>query len=99
MTYAGIEILTSDDLDIAADRMVDLGPATVECPECRGRGDIWHVSGSAGLINMECPGCLGDGCILDLDPDDEGWEPEPPTPAAPALVPCRDCGGDGTRRM
>src|SRR5688572_20485370 len=99
MTYAGIEIQCSDDLEIAADRMADLEPATVVCPECDGRGDIWDVSGSAGLVNVECPCCLGDGSILHLDPDDAGWDPEPPTPAAPALLPCRDCGGDGTRRM
>ncbi len=29
-----------------------------------------------------------------LDP-----EPEPPMPASPALIPCRECGGDGYQRM
>ncbi len=30
-----------------------------------------------------------------------GWlpEPSPPTPAAPALIPCRDCRGEGSQRM
>jgi len=30
-----------------------------------------------------------------------GWlpEPSPPTPAAPVLVPCRDCFGEGSQRM
>jgi DnaJ-class molecular chaperone len=97
MTYAGIEIQCSDDLDRAADRMADLEPDTVECPECRGAGEVWDYSPTVGELKPECPCCLGDGCLLNVD--DEGWDPDPPTPAAPALVPCRDGGGDGTRRM
>jgi hypothetical protein len=58
------------------------------CPECRGARSITDYSPSHGYIDIACPACEGAGTILD---------PEPPTPAAPALVPCRECGGGTVR--
>ena len=37
--------------------------------------------------------------MADIDPDDVDWNPEPPTPAVPAVISCRECHGEGIRRM
>jgi hypothetical protein len=98
MTYAGIEITDTDSLIAAADILDDV-ESWITCPECDGCRSITDYSPSHGYITIECPACGGWGSVLDTDPDD--FDPEPPTPAAPALavvVPsfrcdtCRDTG-------
>jgi hypothetical protein len=82
MTYAGIEITDTDSLMAAADLMED-AETWITCPECDGAREITDYSPDTGWINIECPCCEGNGTILDVEPD---WDPEPPTPAAPALA-------------
>jgi hypothetical protein len=97
MTIAGIEITDTDSLMAAADILDDV-EQWVTCPECQGAKSIVDYSPDAGWINIECPACEGWGTVKDVEPD---FDPEPPTPAAPALavvVPlfrcdtCRDTG-------
>jgi hypothetical protein len=100
MTIAGINITDTDSLIAAAD-ILDDAETWIACPGCGGRRSITDYSPDAGWINVECPCCEGTGSILDVEPDGDDWEPEPPTPAAPALavvIPlyrcatCRDTG-------
>jgi hypothetical protein len=100
MTYAGIEITDADSLDAAADILADV-KTWITCPECGGARSITDYSPDRGWINIECPGCVGTGTILVAEPDGDGWESEPPTPAAPAVAAvlplyrcatCRDTG-------
>jgi hypothetical protein len=95
MTYAGIEITDTDSLMAAADLIED-AEAWITCPECDGAREITDYSPDAGWINIECPCCQRWGAVRDTDPDD--FDPEPPAPAAPAVLPCRECAGSGTRR-
>jgi hypothetical protein len=95
MTYAGLTITDADSLMAAADALDDVEEIT--CPECNGRRTIEDYDGW-DWIAVTCPCCQGCGTIEVREPD---WDPEPPTPAAPALavvVPlfqcetCRDTG-------
>jgi hypothetical protein len=96
MVIAGFNVTDADSLDAAAD-VLDEVENWITCPGCNGHKSITDYSPGLGWINIECPGCEGWGTILDTDPDD--FDPEPPTPAAPAAViplyrcpTCRDTG-------
>src|SRR4051794_32493384 len=102
MMHAGIEIIDGDGIDAASDRMADAEAAEVTCPECDGRRSITDYSPDRGWINIVCPACAGIGSVV-CDPNGaDAWDddPEPPTPASPAIVPakCRPCEGTGTKR-
>jgi hypothetical protein len=102
MTIAGENIVTVEDLEIAADVLADV--EEVRCWECNGKRSVTDYSPDRGWINIECPCCQGTGTMIAAEPDGDDWEPEPPTPAAPglALVPrtasnvtpirCQNCG-------
>jgi DnaJ-class molecular chaperone len=94
MAYAGIEITDTDSLVAAADLIEDV-ETWGTCEECRGSRSIVDYSPGLGYIEIECPACDGQGSVLDLGDD---FDPEPPTPAAPAVLSCRECAGSGTRR-
>src|SRR5215217_1358166 len=97
MVIAGINVTDTDSLDAAAD-IIEEAETWITCEECRGTRSITDYSPGLGYIEIECPACDGEGSVLDLGDD---WDPEPPSPAAPALavvVPlfrcptCRDTG-------
>src|SRR5215216_3670029 len=97
MTYAGLTITDADGLMAAADLMDDAEEVT--CPECDGARTVADLSpDTGGWVSVTCPCCDGVGTVIAIEPD---GDPEPPTPAAPALavvVPlfrcetCRDTG-------
>jgi hypothetical protein len=88
MVIAGINVTDTDSLTAASDMLDEIDEIT--CPECGGRRSITDYSPDAGWVNIVCPACLGIGSVPAGDPDADGYDPEPPTPAAPALalVPC-----------
>jgi hypothetical protein len=81
LTYAGIEITDTDSLMAVADLIED-ADVRIECPECLGARSITDYSPGLGYIDIQCPCCEGWGTIPDYDAD--YFDPEPPTPAAPA---------------
>jgi len=97
MVIVGINVIDADSLDAASD-LLDEIENWIDCPECDGARSITDYSPSHGYIDIECPCCEGNGMIVECNDDSD---PEPPTPAAPALaviVPfvrcatCRDTG-------
>ena len=80
------------------------------CPECRGEGEVWDYSPTAGMLSLSCPCCGGDGEVEDADGDALYDDPRVSAPydlaggvvsvraasAAPAgPAPCPTC--EGTR--
>jgi hypothetical protein len=97
MMVAGIAVTDTDSLMAAADILEDV-ETWITCPECNGARHITDYSPSHGYIDIQCPCCEGNGSILDLGDD---FDPEPPSPAAPAVavviplfrcMTCRDTG-------
>jgi hypothetical protein len=97
MVIAVITVTDADSLDAAADVLED-AERWITCTECNGKREIVDYSPGTGWIGIACPACEGNGSVLDLDADD--WDPEPPSPAASAVLPdrCRECNGTGTKR-
>lgn len=107
MMVMGISVIDTDSLDAAADLLDDTEEVEIRtvCTECGGAREITDYSPSHGYINVECPCCEGWGTVVDWEAMEslaaEDDDPEPPTPAAPALaviIPlfqcetCRDTG-------
>jgi hypothetical protein len=83
MGIAGINVIDTDSMDAAADLLDEIENWTNR-PECNGARSIEDFSPSHGVINIECPCCEGNGMIVECDDD---FDPEPPTPAAPVVLP------------